>query len=345
MRALVVHPGPDFSVADLHVGWVEGLREMGVQVADFNLSDRLDFYMGAGRQSNGEFTKLVSEAGACRLASKGLQAACFEWWPDVVIIVSCFFIPLDIIDVIRSRRIKVVILHTESPYEDDRQLVRAAHADLNIINDPINIDRFAAVAPTTYLGHAYRPSVHCPGLVTPDLASDFAFVGTGYDSRIRFLESVDWSGIDVALGGNWEQLAPDSPLRKFVAHDLTHCVDNAEAVDFYRSAKASANLYRREAQRPELSEGWAMGPREVELAATGTFFLRESRGEGDEVLPMVPTFDGPHDFEAQLRWWLDHDDERQAVADKARAAIAGHTFAASAAELLRLLDELNERTT
>ncbi len=148
----------------------------------------------------------------------------------------------------------------------------------------------------------------------------------------------------MALGGNWEQLGKDSPLRKFVAHDITRCVDNAEAIDFYRSAKASANLYRREAQRPELSAGWAMGPREVELAATGTFFLRESRGEGDEVLPMVPTFAGHEDFEARLRWYLDHDDERQAVADKARAAIAGNTFAASAAKLLRLLDELNERT-
>ncbi len=345
MRALVVHPGPDFSVADLHVGWVEGLREMGVQVADFNLSDRLSFYMEAGRFDKGDFTKLVSEAGACRLASKGLQAACFEWWPDVVIIVSCFFIPLDILDVIRSRRIRVVILHTESPYEDDRQIERAAHADLNVINDPSNLERFAASAPVAYLPHAYRPSLHRPGPVTPDLVSDFAFVGTGYESRIRFFQSVDWSGIDVALGGNWQQLAAGSPLRKFVAHDIEHCMENAETVEVYRSTKASANLYRQESERPELAEGWSMGPREVELAASGTFFLRQPRGEGDDVLPMVPTFDGPEDFESKLRWYLAHDDERQSVADKARAAIAGQTFTSSATHLLRLLDELTERTT
>jgi spore maturation protein CgeB len=346
VRVLLVEAGPHFSVADVGTGWAEGLQSIGCQVATFNLADRLGFYSSAVRQAtDGELVRMVDEAGACRLASKGIQASCFEWWPAVVVIVSCFYIPLDIIDVIRSRGIKVVILHTESPYEDDRQLERAARVDLNVLNDPTNLDRFAAVAPTTYLGHAYRPTVHRPGPANPALASDFAFVGTGYESRIRFLESVEWTGIDVALGGNWQQLAEESSLRKFVAHDLEHCVENTEAVDLYRSAKASANLYRREAERPELAEGWAMGPREVELAATGTFFLREPRGEGDDVLSMVPTFEGSEDFEAQLRWYLAHDDERQAVADQARAAIAGHTFAASAAHLLRLLDELNERTT
>jgi spore maturation protein CgeB len=331
----------------LYEGWHEGLRDVGCSVATFNLADRLAFYSSAGRMASdgdGEFVRMVDEDGACRLAAKGIQAACYEWWPAVVVIVSCFYIPLDILDVIRSRRMKVVLLHTESPYEDDRQLERAAHADLNVLNDPTNLDRFAAVAPSTYLGHAYRPKLHHPGPSNPSMASDFAFVGTGYESRIRFLEDVDWSGIDVALAGNWQQLAETSPLRKFVAHDIEHCVDNAETVDIYRSTKASANIYRREAERPELAEGWAMGPREVELAATGTFFLREPRGEGDELLPMVPTFEGPSDFEDQLRWYLAHDDERQAVADKARAAIAGNTFAASAAQLLGLLDELNERT-
>ena len=39
----------------------------------------------------------------------------------------------------------------------------------------------------------------------------------------------------------------------------------------------------------------------MELAATGTYFLREPRGEGDEILHMLPTFDGPAEFEDKLR--------------------------------------------
>jgi hypothetical protein len=41
VRVLLVHPGPDFSVHDVFVGWQEGLREAGVEVASFNFNDRL----------------------------------------------------------------------------------------------------------------------------------------------------------------------------------------------------------------------------------------------------------------------------------------------------------------
>jgi hypothetical protein len=41
MRILIVHPGPDFSVHDVFTGWYEALKELGVEVAPFNLNDRL----------------------------------------------------------------------------------------------------------------------------------------------------------------------------------------------------------------------------------------------------------------------------------------------------------------
>lgn len=340
MRALVVHPGPNFSVADIFTGLAEGLREHGVIVNAYDLSNRLGFYGNAGRMTDeGEFVRFVDDEGAARLAAKGIEAECFRFWPDVVIVISCFYVPPDILAVIRARNIKVVIVHLESPYEDGKQLARAAHADLNTINDPTNLDRFNEIAPTIYMPHAYRPTVHRPGPATPDYVSDFCMVATGFPSRIAFLEAVDWTGIDVALAGNWQALDAESPLRKFVAHDIEECIDNDQAVELYRSTKVSANLYRREAEQPALSTAWAMGPREVELAATGCMFLREHGGEGDAVLPMVPTFDraDPRSFEAKLRFYLAHHDERQAIADAARAAVVGRTFAANAAQLLRHL--------
>jgi spore maturation protein CgeB len=81
-----------------------------------------------------------------------------------------------------------------------------------------------------------------------------------------------------------------------------------------------------------------MGPREVELAACGAFYLTEPRCENREVLPMVPTVAGPEDFADKLRWWLAHDTERQAVADQAREAIADRTFLNSARKLLQIVN-------
>jgi spore maturation protein CgeB len=336
VRALVVRPGPHFSVADVANGWVAGLRANGVEVVDFNFDDRMAFYATAHQERNGDFVRVFENPeDVARLAADGVLAAAYKLWPDIVVIVSGFFVPPEVYALLRSRGHKVVLLHTESPYEDDRQLRRAPHATLNVLNDPTNIDRFREHGPTVYIPHAYDPTIHHPRTPDPAAKSDFCFVGTGFPSRVEFLERCDFTGIDVALAGNWRNLDPDSPLRKHLAHDEDECCPNDQAAILYASTKASANLYRKEAT--ETADGWAMGPREVELAACGTFFLREPRGETDEVLHMLPTFDGPEDFTDKLRWWLAHDATREAAALLARRAIAGRTFKAHAAHLLELL--------
>lgn len=335
MRALLVRPGPHFSVADVARGWVKGLEANGVSVLDFNFDDRLNFYAGAHVPKDGQLVKAFHPTEAAMLAAKGVEAAVFEFLPDVVVIVSGFFIPPAIYELLRVRGHKVVLVHTESPYEDDRQIHRAALADLNVLNDPTNLDRFQEVAPSMYLPHCYDPEIHYPKAAVESARSDFCFVGTGYDARAAFLEQVNFDGVDVALGGNWRNLTPDSPLRGYLAHDIDECCPNEITADLYASTKVSANLYRKEATAT--ADGWAMGPREVELAAMGTFFLREPRGEGDELLPMLPTFDGPDDFSEQLRWWLAHDDARRDAARLARLAVADRTFPKIAARMLARL--------
>jgi spore maturation protein CgeB len=337
MRALVVHPGPAFSVADVYAGWVKGLRDNGIQVGTLNLDARLDFYGSAHIKREGEYVKAFSDEDAVRMASLGIKAAVYDFWPDVVVFVSAFFVPRDFYEVFRDRGHKVVIIHTESPYEDQRQVVRAMNADLNVINDPTNIETFRAAAPTVYIPHAFDPERHHPRTADPDCASDFCFVGTGYPSRIRFFEQVDWSGIDAAFAGNWQDTREDSPLRGFLTHPLEQCCPNDEAVRLYASTKVSANVYRREAETDEQSFGWSMTPREVELAATGVFFLRESRGESDEVLPMLPTFTGAEEFGDLVRYWAARDAERGEAALAARAAVADRTFASNAAQMLQAL--------
>lgn len=339
MRVLIVEPGPAFSVQDVAAGWCRALDQLGCQVGRFNLGDRSDFYSQVGRMREGQFERALDDEGAIRLAVNGLKAACYEFWPDMVLVISSFYIPELIYTLLRSRNHKLGIVHTEEPYEHDRQLQRAGWVDFNIVNDPTNIESFRSVNPATwYVPHAYDPNIHHPGPADPDLGCDFAFVGTGYPSRVRFFEAVDWADDwKVTFAGNWQWTTEHSPIRRYLAHDLEQCLPNEETVRLYRSCKTSANLYRREAERPELSAGWAMGPREVELAACETFFLRESRREGDEILNMLPIIDDPAEFSETLAWWLAHDDEREKAALAAHEAIADRTFVNHARQLLQLI--------
>lgn len=341
MRWLVAHPGPSFSVQDVYDGWVAGLRECGETVHEFNLGDRLNAYGNAlieiGQRPSGaiDLRRMYTPDQTVELAVNGLYAALYKVRPDILLVVSAFYVPPELLELARKSGTAIILLHTESPYEDGRQLKLAPYADMNLLNDPIHIEDYLAVSQALYLPHAYRPEIHHPGPAVDAYRSDFAFVGTGFKSRIEFFEQLDLDGLDVLLAGNWSTLDRESPLAKHVAHDLAECLDNTKTADVYRSARAGLNLYRREAQDPQLVQGLAMGPREVEMAACGLFFLRDPRPEGDEILPMLPTFTTPAEASDVLRWWLAHDNYRESAAAAAREAIQDRTFTKHAAALLR----------
>lgn len=313
-------------MADVHRGWVKALNQLGAQVVDWPFDAALEFF----EKAKAGHTQLSTE-DAVHLAARTVEQMAYRWWPDVILITSAFYLPEDTLDLFVDRGHKVVLLHTESPYEDDRQTRRAEHVTHNVVNDPTNIDRFPDG--TIYLPHAYDPDIHHPGPSEHD--HDFVMVGTGYPSRVDFLEAVNWPTENAVLCGNWQDVKDDSPLMPLLGHDRSECFPNELAADLYRGAKASLNLYRREATHVDLVDGWAMGPREVELAACGTFYLTEERGENREVLPMVPTVTSPEDFADKLGWFLNHPEERQVVADQALAAVADRTFLANARNLLQ----------
>jgi hypothetical protein len=339
MRILVVHPGVDFSVSDVHNGLVKALSGLGHEVAEFNLSDRLEFYGRAHiERDNGEFVKAFAGEAAAAMAAKGISGALYEYWPDIVIVMSGFFIPPSVWGIMARRPHHVVYWCTESPYEDDRQGRPARYADTVILNDPTNLDAFRKEINerTFYLPHSYDPELHYPGAAERD--RDFAFVGTGFPSRIEWLEEVDWSGINATLAGNWTMVEDDSPLGPLLMHKRGHCIANQYTADLYRTAKMSLNLYRKEHSDGAHADGWAIGPREVELAACETFFFRDPRVEGDLLFPMLPLVDDPKRFGDDLRWWLAHDDERLAAVEAARLAIQDRTFQNTASQLLDFVE-------
>lgn len=341
MRVLVIEPGPAFSVQDVCEGWVEGLRSNGVQTVQLNYGDRLAFYDKAVEEALGP----DHELDAIRVASKQIEAACFEVWPDWVVIITGFSVPLATMQLIRARGIKVCLVLTESPYQDDEQMLYAPYVDAVTLNDPAGLERFAAVnGRSIYVPHGYSPErIAAHAQPRDEFRTDFCFVGTGFPSRQRFFEQVRWpEGYDCRLAGWWGAIADDSIIHGMLAHPIAQGSPNDQTLARYASTKVSANLYRKEANRPELSSGWAMGPREVELAASGTFFLREPRGESDDVFgDILPTFRTPEEFSDLLAYWLadERSQERTQRAEAAKAAVADRSFHNITSRVLRLLTE------
>jgi spore maturation protein CgeB len=338
VRWLACAPGPQYSVQDVHVGWVEALRGAGETVLDYPLGDWLCFFGEALLQrSENEFFRAMTDEQAIEASADRLAAALWKTRPDVLLLTSGFFLPPPLLDTARRDGVKVVMLATEQPYER-REVDMAAHCDIVLTTDPTTLPELSQACVAVHQPHSYRPTIHKPGPVLPELAADFAFVGTGYQSRIEFFEAMDLSGLDVLLAGNWCQLGEASPLRDYVAGGLEDCLTNTKTVQVYQSAKAGINFYRRE-QDDGTPPGVAVGIREVEAAACGAFFLRDSRPEGDALFAMLPTFTTPDEASDLLRWFLAHPSERETAAVKAREAIADRTYDNAAGALLRLMTE------
>lgn len=347
MRWLIGHPGPAFSVHDLFEGWTEALRGLGEEVFTFNLDRRLQFYDAAciadEEQPDADgprmFRKAMSREKAIETAAYGILGSAYQCWPHVILLISAFFTPPPLLDMMRGRGHKIILLHTESPYQDDEQLTRAAHADLNLVNDPVNLDRYTELGPAAYMPHAYRSQIHYPADRGAAKKWDLSFIGTGFPSRVKFFEAMDLDGLDVHLAGPWLNLPPDSPLRDWTMTDDEGCVDNDQTAGIYRQSRCGINFYRREAEGAHAGEGWAAGPREVELAACGTWFTRDPRPESDELFPMLPSYTCPAEAGEQIRWALAHPGERADAAARARAAIDDRTFTNNAKALLRIISK------
>lgn len=288
----------------------------------------------------------LSQEAAFTLAMQGVTHALYTFWPDCVVFVSGFFTTAGVMEVVRKRGHKVVILNTESPYQEDIQLLRAQFADLVLLNDPANLHLYDQQGtPALYVPHCYRPAVHYPRTGPPPAKLiDLTFIGTAFKSRIEFFEALDLSGIDALIAGNeWGKIPETSPLVPYIGSGLTDadCVDNAETAGLYRQTKMGINFYRRESEDAHAGDvAVAMGPREVEMAACRLPFLRDKREEGDRVLHMLPTFASPEDASEQLRYWLSHDREREKVAGQAQLAVADRTFKANAVRMLQALEAL-----
>jgi spore maturation protein CgeB len=250
------------------------------------------------------------------------------------------------------------MLHTESPYQDDEQMERGQFADLNLLNDPVNLEAWKDLdVPVAYMPHAYDPDVHFPAPYDSPFRAyetDFLFIGTLFRSRAELFSRMDFTGIDAAFGGSgWDIAMRDYPelvtkvvdtekghrLVDYVGHPLDACVSNDETASAYRAARCGINFYRREGEDGQ-AQGVAMGPREVEMAACGLFFLRDPRPESDEVFGgILPAFESPEHASALLRHYLADDRAREALANKARERVAARTFAGNARAALGLMEQ------
>lgn len=265
---------------------------------------------------------------------------------DAVLVISAMYLHPQALVHCQRAGIPAGIIFTESPYDDEHQARVAGLAGVCWTNERSSVARLRQANPSThYLPAAFDPVRHQPGARPGDQdlpAHDVVFVGTYFKERLELLASVDWTGIDLGLYGQTDQITRQTragrALHSFIRGGIT---GNATTAALYRRAKIGLNLYRTSKDwggRERVEHAESLNPRAYELAATGCFHLSSAREEVAGVFAHgVPTFEDGQELEALIRRFLADDDRRVAHAGVARTRVQPHTFAARAAQVVEQL--------
>lgn len=391
MRILLVHPGAFYATADVWSGLRDGLLKNGHTVVEYDLGVRLKIAHDA--------LQLAWEMGHETTAARGRRPD----WPmelyhaghavystalrhdiEAVIIVTAQFWHPDHTILLRKAGLAVGVVMTESPYLDEEMAPNVTLANIVWTNERTSVPRLRTAARALhgdhtavvkYLPTAYNPLRHGTEGVEAYAWEEYAdvypshdvvMVGSGFRERVSFLESVDWSGVDLGLYGDWVNVLPEwtpegvtrwpiwaqrlwtrlpggSPLG---AHVRGGVISGDRAAALYVKAKVGLNMWREsKSYRQEVSSlartAESLSPRVYELAALGCPFVSEPRAELADVFgDLIPTFTTPEELRSRVVEMVGDESRRREVSMAIREAVRGHTYVHRADQLTRDLMDL-----
>jgi spore maturation protein CgeB len=342
VKVLVIHPGHVFATVDVFDGLCAGLRANHVEPVIYRFDTIIRLFYGlikGAEQSGAIAANANADAGrfARWLGVADALAMALDHGVAAVVVVNGLLIPPERMLLMQKLGIPIACIGTEAPYQTTEETEVAPAYTHWFTNERRAVWRFSRLTRASYLPHAYNPEMHTPGPIDADRITDAVFVGSGFPERRRLMRGPDWRGIDLELIGTLWDGDPQG---------AAGIVSNAEAIAWYRSARIVLNHHRTSTHHADdqhiaLGSAESLGPRAYEVAACGAFQLSDdSRPEyrevfGDAAITYHAGDSG--DLTKLVRYYLDHADERQALAAAQHAAVLPHSWTARAAELLNTL--------
>lgn len=347
MNLLLCYPGAVFSTFDVARGYHSAFSKIeGVELRSFQYEKYLTYHTYAQKFL---FAKQYKPEEAMHSAAMDVRGRVIDTDCDWLLAISGIGFPVFVWTELRRLReklkhpFKVAVLLTESPYVEEWEKGILERIDVAFTTDYGILHDYQEVNPNLfYIKHAYDPAVH--HLPSPQAARDVDvfMVGTGFPERQRLLDSVSWDGIDLHLYGNWMYMQSDSPLQRLVRGQM---LENSKTAEMYRRSKIALNIFRTvqwpdsEPKFIEPSKAKSISPRCYEALACGAMLLTDWREELDTwPKDAYVVWGDAQDLEDKMRYYLAHDAERQAIADKGHQFVQGETFAKRAKEIMQHLE-------
>lgn len=206
----------------------------------------------------------------------------------------------------------------------------------NLDDDWQNFDVIAVASPAyaAELNRAGIKAVYVPQFTNPEkfypapdpaLASDILFVGSNWHDRTSLRYALE-AGFTVAVYGyNWQGIVPPEMYK-------APYIANIELNRYYSSAKIVLNDHR-----PDMKDFGFVNNRIYDATAAGALVISDYMPEIETAYgDAVPMYKNKEELAGLLRYYLTHEEERQALAAKARRiTLEKFTNAAAARAVLK----------
>ncbi len=174
-----------------------------------------------------------------------------------------------------------------------------------------------------YLPMAALPSFHAPQALSlgeqKTFGADVAFLGAGYPNRrLAFKPLTKYPNFKI-WGTEWDGA---SQLMRHVQQGGAR-VSAEDSVKIYNATKVNLNLHSSVQTSTVITEGDFVNPRTFELASIGAFQLVDKRSLMAELFPeeMLATFESLDEMYAKVEYYLQNEEERHAMAQKAQVHV------------------------
>src|SRR3989304_1233428 len=155
MKICVINPGASTSTIDVYTGLVDALEANGHEVVKYNLDTRI---ARAGKFLNfqrNEANRAGKNIPKPNIADILYQAGCdaipriLHHNPEWTIVVSGMYYPKYFLKLLENASLRVGLLLTESPYDDEEQEKLASHVTVVWTNERTSVDRLRIANPNT----------------------------------------------------------------------------------------------------------------------------------------------------------------------------------------------------
>ena len=320
--------GTQPTTSDLHLLYLRAFEKIGFEATLLAHDSGLPFAEKVLLQG-----RLQLSSAHFALVNRRLRRAALALRPDLLVVSGSnwYLFPETLREVKRRLGCRVVLNEQHLQVFRSHQAGALEVYDHVFTQDSALVPLLRAASPArkvSLLGPACDPVEHRPVVLTDEerahLGSDLAYVGWAYPNRLRLFE--DLAEFDLRLWGMGWDASPalSGRFRDEPVHGL-------KKTKIYNAARILLNLQSTTYQ----IDGVTCRP--FEVAACGGFCLSEPKKDlaaffvpGEEMV----TFQDAADLKKKAAYYLAHEDERRAIAARARArALREHTYEHRAREV------------